>query len=124
MLPGLCSRSELASKGWMYKSVVENPVGKTPRSRSPDGEPQQEREFKRGAGRGGGFGAGGTGERRQQDWDCPQCGKKAFGWRPRCFFCKTLNPAFKGTYLKPGLYDDKDFLKTIGAMFDGDEKRW
>ena len=125
MLPGFCSRGELADKGWMYKSVNSYPAARTTRSRSPDGEAQHGRELKRGgAGRGVAVRAGGAEERRPKDWDCPKCGKMAHGWRQRCFFCKAVNPDFKGTYLKPGLYDDKDFLKTIGAMFDGDEKRW
>ena len=127
VLPGSCSRTELARKG-LYKSV-ESPIGTTTRSRSPDGEPQRqhESELKRGGGGGGGgggFGAGSSKGRRKQDWNCPSCGKIAFAWRTRCFFCKTPDPDFKATYLRHGLFDDKDYLKTLGAKFDGDDKRW
>merc|ERR1719221_777738 len=47
---------------------------------------------------GGGGGGGGKGgpERRDGDWDCPQCGKLVFASKDECFSCGAPKPRGAG----------------------------
>merc|ERR1719310_1362467 len=56
-------------------------------------------------GSGGGKGKGK--ERREGDWDCPNCGKLVFASKDECFACGEPKPRGGGGGRRGG-YDDRD----------------